>query len=124
MPHPSLERFGQFVISNLHDSPYEYARQLCDGELKSPETQNLQERLSQLTPEQRAAVLECVNASTINGMHSMLFRLMQLWEDDDEFSVIVDGVDVATLSDGLEGEIFSDSGWIAKFSQLDLNTDA
>jgi len=116
MTHPALDRFGQFIIQRLYDPSIEYCDGLLAGHWNSPESQPLQAELATLTDAQRELVRKCVVASLTSGLHSMLFGLSQLWEDDDEFSVMVDGMDVASLSDGLEGEPYSDAGWIAKFS--------
>jgi hypothetical protein len=50
-------------------------------------------------------------------MHDLLFAIQEHAEAGGSVRVLVDGQEVATLSDGLHGEIFSDKGWIARFSK-------
>ena len=46
-------------------------------------------------------------------MHNM----MCLFEDHDEFKIIVGDENLAETSDGLAGELYTSDGWISRFSE-------
>lgn len=47
---------------------------------------------------------------TIDNMLCML-------EDNEDFALIKDGENIAELSDGLSGELYTEDGWISKYSE-------
>lgn len=47
------------------------------------------------------------------SIHNMLCML----EDHSDFSLIKDGKNIAELSDGFSGELYTEDGWISKFSE-------
>lgn len=107
-----LDKFGAFIIRNLHDRVVDDASTLLRGELQSPTTQALQEKLAELTPEQKEVVRQLAQRLAVTATHDLLFA----FQEDGSVRLSVDGSDVASLSDGLHGEIFSPQGWIARFS--------
>ncbi len=43
--------------------------------------------------------------------------MLCLFEEHDEFQIIVGGENIADISDGLSGELYTSDGWIEKFSE-------
>ena len=51
------------------------------------------------------------------GLHDFLFALQEAHDLERGIEVLVDGKNVAELSDGLQGEPCGGEGWIAKFAR-------
>jgi hypothetical protein len=56
-------------------------------------------------------------------MHDFLFAVQELSDAGQQFEIRVDGENVASLSDGLHGEIFTEEGWIATYSKFPRSRD-
>lgn len=50
------------------------------------------------------------------AIHDFLFALQEEADSGGEVAIRVRGKNVATLSDGLHGELFGEEGWFARFS--------
>jgi hypothetical protein len=113
-----LDVFGALVTESLRDSALRRAEALLKGSLKSPDVQSLQAALQELTLHQREIVRFLVRNSVDAGIHDFLFKLQ---ESAGSLAMSVDGQDVASLSDGLHGEAYSERGWYARFSQFPID---
>lgn len=115
MAHPALDKFGKLVITCLRDNGIEHYDGLARNHWKAPDLQQLQADLATLTDEQRKIVRQCVISAVDTAMHDFLFGLVEAHDFEEGIEVIVDRQNVVELSDGLNGEQFSEDGWIAKF---------
>ena len=113
-----LDVFGNLISTSLRDQALHRADALLNGSLKSPSTLATQAALQTLTPQQREAFRVAIRYSIDAGIHDFLFKLQELSERSGSMQVLVNGQDVAKLSDGLHGEAFSSQGWYARFSQF------
>src|SRR5262245_8334240 len=118
-----VEKFGRFVVTKLRDPAIDFADGLLAGRWRSPGTRALQSALARLSPEQRALVRRVVVASVDCGLHDFLFALGESHDFERGIAVVVDGQNVAALSDGLQGEPYSDEGWFARFSKHGPHAD-
>jgi len=112
-----LDKFGEFVTTKLRDAAIDKADSLLVAYWKAPSLQNLQTALGRLTPEQQALVRRCVIEAINSGIHDFLLALSDAHDIEQGIAVVVDGENVAALSDGLHGEPYSDDGWYARFSK-------
>lgn len=112
-----LDRFGQFVIEQLRDNPLEFYDRLAAGQWKAPRLKELQAQLAELNDDQRIVVRQCVVEVINHCLHDFLFALAEGQHERQGIDVLVDREPVAGLSDGLQGEPYSDEGWIARFSR-------
>ncbi len=101
-------------MQNLRDKMLHDLEMLLSGGWKAPGLQELQTKLSGLTDAQKQTVRELAERLTTAGMHDLLFAIS---DSGGAVRVLVDGQDVAELSDGLHGEIFGADGWITRFSK-------
>ena len=115
MAHPAVDKFGKIVVNKLRDAAIADYDGLASQRWKAPALQQLQADLAALSPDQRAVVRRCVILAIDAGMHDFLFSIVEHHDFDNSILVLVDGHDVAELSDGLHGEQFTEDGWIAKF---------
>ncbi|MGO9919922.1 MAG: DUF6547 family protein [Isosphaeraceae bacterium] len=111
-----LDRFGQFVMANLRDKAIEFFDLLAQGHWKAKSLRQLQSDVKQLSDSQRSILRRCIIATTDNAIHDFLFALQELADFEDDIQVIVRGKNIAKISDGLQGEMFTADGWMAKFS--------
>jgi hypothetical protein len=113
-----LDKFGEFFVRNTRDKMLFDLHMLLRGEWKAPALRPLQKKISKLSAAEKEVVREMVEHITTGGMHDFLFALQEHADDaDGSVRLIVDGVEVAKLSDGMHGEIFGEDGWIARFSE-------
>jgi hypothetical protein len=111
-----LDAFGSLVSTSLRDAALSRAEALLSNSLRAPSTQALQAALQGFTPQQMDTLRAVVRNSVDAGIHSFLFKVQELSEDTAALSVLVNGHDVARLSDGLQGEPYSSRGWYSRFS--------
>jgi hypothetical protein len=123
MQHPELERFGSFVISQLWDSALEHHDLLAKAHWRAPALQNLQDELAALSEKQKEIVRRCVAEALRDGLHDFLFALQEAHDLKTGIEVLVDGKNIAELSDGLQGEPYGSEGWIAKYGKHQDNEE-
>ena len=116
MDQESLDKFGAFLMKNLRDRAVDNHDRLAQGQYKAPKLQALQRDLAGMTEDQRRIVRACVIDALDVGLHDFLFALQERADFENDIQVMVDGKNVAEISDGLQGEIFSEDGWFARFS--------
>ena len=111
-----LDKFGQFLISNLRDSAIDFFDKLLDGYWKPTPLKKLQKELAEFTPEQKEIIRKSFVAGVDTSIHDFLFALEENYETSKDLEFLADGQNVVTLSNGLHGELFSKEGWFEKFS--------
>jgi hypothetical protein len=112
-----LDRFGKFLIEHLRDAPLDDLQRLLDGKMKAPAFRSLQVALGELDSKTIGAVRECVVTILNTAMHDFLFALTEATDRKGDVLVTSGGVNVAAVSDGLQGEPYGEDGWIARFSR-------
>lgn len=111
-----LDIFGQFIMKNLRDNAIDQFDGLARGHWKAPGLAKLQKDLTTFTPEQLAIIRRTVVESIDTGVHDFLFSLQENLDFDNNIQIHVEGKNIAELSDGLHGELFTEDGWKAKYS--------
>lgn len=111
-----LDTFGRFVMVHLRDRGIDHLDGLLSGHWKAPSLKKLQNALKRLPESERKLVRRAFLAAFDSAIHDFLFALQE--ETDTGGSVVarVRGKNVATVSDGLHGELFTEEGWYARFS--------
>ncbi|HKB40580.1 MAG TPA: hypothetical protein VKD72_29410 [Gemmataceae bacterium] len=112
---PQAEKFGAFVVAKLHDASIDFFDRLAQGHWKAPRLQALQAALATFTDEQRAIVRRSVLAVLETGLHNFLTALDEARYCGEGIAVVVDGCDIAEQSDGLSGELYGETGWLARY---------
>lgn len=108
-----LDKFGKLIAADLRDAVLNRALDLESGFCGSPAAKELHQKLSQLSVEQRGVLKKVLTNCIDSGIHDFLFTL----QEKGDVRILVGGTDVTQLSDGLNGEIFSEDGWFERFSQ-------
>jgi hypothetical protein len=111
-----LDSFGELIAHHLRDAALRRAEAILSHSLKSPATQSLQAEVHGFSPQQREALRSVVRDAVDAGIHEFLSMLQEHSDLGGSVNVLANGQDVATLSDGLQGEVYSTNGWYARFS--------
>jgi len=109
-----LDKFGRIIAEDLRDS---ILNRYLDIETRHviPEVQKrFSDELNEFNKEQKQFIRSLITAIVTSGIHDFLFALEEKREG---IQVLIDGVDLADASDGLQGEIFTEDGWFERFSQ-------
>jgi hypothetical protein len=112
-----LEKFGAFFVQNLRDKMLYDLDMVLRGAWKAPESQELQKKVSNFSDAEKEIVREVAQKIITTGMHGLLFALQEEADASGDIRLVVNGQEIAKLSDGLHGEIFGDDGWIVRYSQ-------
>jgi len=112
-----LDKFGKIIIDNLRDKQIDYFKGLLEDKWKAEDLKELQQKLKQFNQEERKILNELIENILTHSIHDFLFSIQENSDLDKGLEILIDNENVATLSDGLHGEIFGDEGWIQKFSK-------
>lgn len=113
-----LDEFGALVIEHLRDSGFEFIDMMELKKWKAPDLRETQRAFAGLKPEARTAAKRAAQAAIDHAVHEFLFNLFEACESG-RIELKVSGKHLHKLSDGFHGELFTKSGWIARFSQYD-----
>lgn len=93
-------------MKNLRDRAVSKFDRLTNGQSNAPSLQVLQQGLSGFDSDQiqiiRAAMLKAVDS----GIHDFLFALQEESDIGNRVQMVVDGKNIAEISDGLHGELW------------------
>jgi len=112
-----LDKFGKIIIDNLRDKQIDYFKGLLEDKWKAEDLKELQQKLKQFNQEERKVLNELIENILTHSIHDFLFSIQENSDLDKGLEILIDNENIATLSDGLHGEIFGDEGWIQKFSK-------
>lgn len=113
---PILDEFGKVLMSQVRDRACEDLQRIISGKAADKSGRELYERFRSLSPEDAKFVQRFLVIALDLGMACFLHFL-----DDYQIEVLFrsDGKekhDVRAISDGLHGEIWTEDGWIERFS--------
>lgn len=109
----SLENFGEVFVNEVRDNTIEIFEKMFDGRMKGLTAQTVQEKISLFNEQQKNTVLWILSKAVDQCMHNMLFMV----EEHEEIDILYDAENIAEKSDGLTGELYTEDGWIEKYSK-------
>ena len=109
-----LESLGKLISVELRDAALNHYLDIESGFSSAPVNRALYEEVKCLRDSDRLIIRKLITASIDAGIHDFLFALN---EKQGGIEVLVDGEGAAELSDGLQGEPFTEDGWFEKYSQ-------
>ena len=115
-----LNKFGRILMEEVRDSSIERYQLIMSGHLKSAVAKSLNQKIKKLDGAQISIVKELVASVVDTTVHNMLWMIEQNEHDIDVVFRKQDGpqeVSLRMCSDGLTGELYTEDGWIAQFSQ-------
>jgi hypothetical protein len=119
MSKAALDKFGKLLMTQVRDESISDWKLIVDGQMKDEDSKRICARLSEFTPHQRDVLLGLVPEIVDTVLHHLLWTLEQEG-DVVQIGVRAKGGFVSSLNevfDGLAGELYSEDGWIARFSK-------
>ncbi len=108
----SKDDFGRDLIEEVRDRTIRLYDKKLSGAMKAEEDQALYEQYRSLDENAKIFVKNLIPMIVDTSMHNTLCMI----EDSDDFVLSIGDDDVRDLSDGLAGELYTDDGWISRFS--------
>ncbi|MFF2482276.1 epimerase [Paenibacillus sp. NPDC058071] len=113
-----LEAFGEILMTQVRDKAIFHWEKVLHGEMKDKGSKLLfEEFINNLEKDQQERIVDITSQVVDTTLHFLLLAL----EEESLISVFAkydDGepIDIKKLSDGLPGELYTEDGWIMKFS--------
>ena len=117
MSQEALNTFGRIAMKEMRDAAITDWRMTLDGRMKDQESIDIRNRLENLSEECQQLVHELIPKVVDTTMHHMMWTFER--HEDIDLGVQLPTGYVKSLrdeSDGLAGELYGGSGWIARFS--------
>ena len=108
-----LDKFGEICIAEIYDNSIADFEMMFDGRMKGMTAQDVRHKTSSFSAEQKEIVLWLISKSVEKCIHKMLFML----EEHNDMKLLYEQEDITEISDGLTGELYSEDGWIKRFSK-------
>jgi hypothetical protein len=118
MSKVKLDKFGQLLMTKVRDEAISDWDRIVDGRMKSQRASELHQAVATFSEEQQKVFLSLVPEVVDTVLHHLLWMFDQ--RNDVMLGVRSDDKKIENLkeiSDGLPGELYSDEGWIARFSK-------
>lgn len=108
-----LDYFGSKLMKEVRDETISSLDMIIDGTMKGITAQQVREKISIFNEEQLIIIKWLIPKITDLSVHNLLMMI----EQNDDIKVMVDDNDIKEESDGLEGELYTEDGWISRFSK-------
>ena len=110
-----LNEFGKILITEVRDGTIDSMNKMIDGTMKGTIAKLIRKKISILDKEQIEVLKWLIPEIVDFSLDSMLF----MFEGHPDLQLVFQGVDLKEVSDGLSGELYTEDGWIQKFSKYD-----
>lgn len=111
-----LDIAGEFLMKHFRDNALSKLDALIEGKLNAPGLLSLQSSIVSLEDEEKEILKKACIESLDSGLHDFLFALQEASDNNENIKFLVNGKNIAELSDGLQGELFTEEGWFSKYS--------
>ena len=110
-----LDEFGKILITEVRDGTIDSMNKMIDGTMKGTTAKLIRKKIAILNNEQIEILKWLIPEIVDFSLDSMLF----MFEGHPDLQLVFQGVDLKEVSDGLSGELYTEDGWIQKFSEYD-----
>ena len=110
-----LNEFGKILITEVRDGTIDSMNKMIDGTMKGTIAKLIRKKIAILNNEQIEILKWLIPEIVDFSLDSMLF----MFEGHPDLQLVFQGVDLKEVSDGLSGELYTEDGWIQKFSEYD-----
>lgn len=115
-----LNLFGKVLMEYVRDITIHQMDSMVEGKIKTADSKEVNKLYETFTTEQKEWVAQLIERTTDTALHYLLFMLDQCENIDVLVSETAEDksqqVNMREASDGLCGELYSDEGWIQKYS--------
>ena len=108
-----LDYFGRKLIKEVRDETICSLDMMIDGKMKGITAQQITEKISSFNEEQLTVIKWLIPKITDLG----LYNLLTMVEQNDDIKIMVSNNNIKENSDGLNGELYTEDGWITRFSK-------
>ena len=117
MEDKSLEFFGQKLMKYVRDETISTWNMILEGKMKGLTAQEVNSKMASFNSEQIEVLKWMLPKIVDQNLHNMLFMI----EENEEVFLGINSdngklEELKELSDGLAGELYTEDGWIQKFS--------
>lgn len=109
----NLDEFGKIFINEVRDSTIYSIDNMINGSMKGKTTQEIKEKFLDLSDKHIDVIKWLVPKIVDISLHNMLFTIEQY----DEIELLFNQENLKNTSDGLAGELYTEDGWINRFSK-------
>lgn len=113
----NLEAFGEIFINEVRDRTVRIFDKRVDGIMNDTGSQDLYKEVQLLNDPQRKLIHKIISQVTDLSLHNMLC----MFEEHGEVELVMNGENITEASDGLSGELYTEDGWIKKYSKQRLD---
>ena len=112
-----LDEFGEVLIQSVRDRTISNWDKMLNGQMKGLSAQQVMGKLEGFTEEQKEILKWIVPKIVDLSLHNFLAMFEEY--DNINIEVVTNGNsgNIRKLSDGLAGELYTDDGWISRFSK-------
>ena len=107
-----LNEFGKIFVTEVRDNTINSLDKMLNGSMKGVTAEKVQEKILALTNEQIDVIRWLIPQIVDINLYNMLFMI----EEHDDLELLFEKENLKEASDGLSGELYTEDGWIAKFS--------
>jgi glutamyl-tRNA reductase len=118
MSQAALDKFGELLMTRVRDEAISDWRMILDGSMKGERAQRIRKSVRQFSERDRSVVESLVPEIVDSVLHHLLYTFEQ--SSDVRIAVSTSTKEISSLtdvSDGLAGELYSEEGWISRFSK-------
>ena len=120
---PILDEFGKLLMAQVRDQTLAYLQRVLSGQTANPLSKDLSLKFKKLKPDDAEFVRHLLLDAVDGAISRFLYFL-------DDFQIEVrfrtsngEQHDVRAISDGLHGEIWTEDGWIERYSKFKNRLD-
>lgn len=119
MSNAALEKFGYILMRKVRDEAVTDWKMIIDGRMKGELAEKIRLILRGFSEYERKLLLLIIPAVVDTVLHHFLWTAEQNSDLQVAIRMEDDFKRIHDLSEGLPGELYSDEGWIARFSKED-----
>lgn len=108
-----LNYFGKILISDVRDRTIHGFDMRITGMMKDEDSQKLYEEIKKMDNKQIELIKKIIPQIVDLSLHNMLCMI----EENTKIKVQIENECIDKISDGLAGELYSEDGWIQRFSK-------
>jgi hypothetical protein len=113
----ALDFFGKVLMSKIRDEAIDDWERIFQGKMNDDESKKVFEELKSFNPKQVQFIIDLLPKIVDTTLHHLLWTL----EQEEDINVLVKleenkYLNIREISDGLTGELYTEDGWISRFS--------
>lgn len=109
----TLSQFGEILMNEVRDRTIHGFDMIVTGKMKGESSQKLFHEIKQMDDKQRHIIEKIIPQIVDLSIHNMLC----MFEEHADIELQMNNECITEISDGLAGELYTEDGWIQRFSK-------